>query len=320
MQPRVNTDAFDHLVAILQRPELAAALQGDYDERRLKAFKDALRFRPQFCYISNLLPVAAQTTPIQGESSSLNYNTVLTGAITDGEDRRIGFFFDDPDESEPLIKFGNRSDVRLSLDAIAGHNVASAGVAGIVDFTYPFPLMQHKTIGLNVYQDTTPGALELVSTVFLGCRVYSPSAQEALLSPDDEAAVLRYIKARPSPQMRWGIIPVAFDADGNATGETPKTDEPYTILGFKGRPTVPANDFSNVLVNLGFDGGNSFSKEPFPLWALASEATNAQKQYEPLIAPIPVTPQEQLLFTFKNSIDQVNISDNGQLEYAYLTA
>jgi hypothetical protein len=301
----MQNSAFNHLVSVLQYPASAAAKQAEYDRLRLHAVESAARQRPHFLPVKHTLPSVAQNLPIPAYTDELNHDVIITGAITDGEDRNIKFYRDR--EAKPLIRYGDQSNPKLSIDAIAGHSVASAGVSGVQRFPAPFILQRKEIMTVEMYQESSPGQEEIVYTVFNGYRIYTPQHAEAQLPDDVLRRVKSGIKERAVPESRYAVCPVNFDSTGQAVSETPKTEEPLLILGFR-------STFTDALVNFGFDGELSFSKSAFPIWALANEATNNRNNFNMLMTPVFLAPNEQLLFSLKNTIDSVVFATNGQIE------
>lgn len=298
--------SYEHLRESLLRPRDAAVLQARFDKKRFNDVVRAKQSRPHFLYVSHDLPAAISGSPIQSFTEELNHDVILHGAITDGESRNIRFL--NGREPVSLVNYGREANLKLSLDAIAGHSVASAGYAGVSRFPEPFLLRASEILNVECYQETA--VADLVSTVFCGERIYPANAAEAMLTESEKRTIEQFIKKRPAPETRYGLFPVVFDADGNATGETPKVNEPRLILGFR-------STFTDALVNLGFDSDNAFSKQKFPLWALAAEPNNARGVFQMLKSPLYVGTNQQLLFSFKNQINDVApgpFATNGNIE------
>jgi hypothetical protein len=296
-----RSNNFQHLVSLLQFPEQAKVNQEQVNKARLFAVERALTLRPHFLPVTHDLPAVAQNLPIPASTDDdLNYPVIITGAITDSTGKQADFFIE-RDNSKPIIRTVNNS--RLSLEAFAGKNKDNAGFEGVLHFAEPFTLNASQSITLQIYNDTIAAAQ--VNTVFLGNRVYKPSNAEAQLSEETRRDVLENINKRPTPMNRFAVCPVIFAADGTATVETPKADEPLLILGFR-------STFTNALVNFG-NGTDFFCKKHFPLWALASEKDNGNRLFNHLNSPIFLGKRQQLLFSFKNRINDL-LADNGQLE------
>jgi hypothetical protein len=297
--------SFEHLLSILQNPNTAGVAQGDFDRQRLSDVEAIARTRPHWILIQHTLPAAAQTMPIQEQTEPLNHDVVIHGAITDGESRNIRFYRDR--EARPIVRYGKEVNTKLSLDAIAGHSVATAGLPGMEEFPEPFLIRAQGLLTVEMYQETTPGATELVNTVFCGTRVFRPNNAEAEISPTLRKTIQDHIKLRPAPEPRFAICKVTFDADGNALTETPKTEEPLICLGFR-------STFTDALINLGFDSDNSFSKTKFPIWALANEPNNGKHIFLPLKRALFIPPNQQLLMSLANSIDGTLNATDGNIE------
>lgn len=298
-------DASLNLARRMQYPNAVAQTQAEYDRRRLAAVENALLYRPTFLPTFHTLPAAAQAAPIVEITDDQKYPVVVTGAITDGEQRNVRFYKERSPRS--LINFGSTANLKLSLDAIAGHSVASAGYAGVKDYDEPFYLNEGQYLTLEVFQETSPGATEQVATCFNGFRCFTPDHAEAQLSPDTRAKVLQSIAGRPAPETKYALCAVAFGADGNATADLPESDEPMMILGHRAT-------FSDALVSIGFSREFTFSKQAFPIWALCAEKTNANKIWEYLPTPLFVPPREQLRYVLSNSIDGSVIATDGNIE------
>jgi hypothetical protein len=303
---------FEHLARLLQHPADAAKNQVAFDRHRLAAVERALRFRPQFWTLQHELPAAAQNAPIAESFETLQYPSVITGAITDGEDRNVRFYRQDRKLS--LSNFGNEPNLKLSLDAIAGHNVATAGYAGVKKYAEPYALGERGYMTLEIYQETTPGALETVTTSFTGVRCYRPDHAEAQMSPGVRDAVKQAIAGRPSPETRYVTMKVEFDASGRATCQTPDDDEPMFILGHR-------STFTDASVELGQSGTSLFSKEPLPIWALCAEDNNARDVWNMLDVPIFLPPREQIKYDLTNTVDTTSllVATDGNIEALMLT-
>lgn len=301
--------SFEHLLSILQQPAAARpSLQAAFDRKRLADFERALRVRPHWLPITHTLPAAAATAPVVAQTDDLNHPVIVHGAITDGEDRNCKFYKDL--EARAIVRYGPGAATRLSLDAIAGHSVATAGYPGVRNFPEPFLIETSKSLTLEIYQETSPGATETVATAFCGTRPYQAGRDDATLSGAARAEVMKWISRRPAPETSYMVVPVtmsAAGAGGTADVETPRTPEPMFIRGFR-------STFTNATVNLGFDSDSSFSKSKFPIWALCAEPDNGQKLFEMLRVPLPLLPNQQLLFSLVNTIDGVTFSGNGDIE------
>lgn len=302
--------SLDHLKQILQSPALAGAAQEQMNRRRMADVEAALRVRPHFLPVQHTLPAAAASLPVSQTTDELNHDIIVIGAITDGEDRNIRFYRNI--EGDTLVRVGSQQGTRLSLDAIAGHSVESAGaggIQGVLGWPEPLLLREGRNLTLDVYQETSPGSTETVTTCFCAQRVYKPEADEATLTKAERQLIVEHIKRRAAPEIRYEVIPVAFDADGFATVASPKADEPLLCVGFR-------TTFSHASVKLGFDGGNGFSKSWIPIWALAAEKGNRRTLYEYLRTPLYMPAGQQLLFDLKNTIDSTSglVAPDGNLE------
>jgi hypothetical protein len=296
--------SFDHLKNLLANPQNGDALQRTYNAKRMANAEFALLSRPHFLPVIHTLPAAPETMPVAETTEQLNHPVIVFGAITDGEDRKARFARDR--EARAIVRYGSQS-VKLSLDALAGHSVASAGLPGVYRFPEPFLLDTNDVLTLEIYQETTPGVEEQVATVFCGERVYRANSAEATMEPRVRASVLDAISRRPAPEPRELVCPVAFDADGFATAETPRADEPLMILGFR-------STFTDALINFGFDGDTSFARSRFPIWALCSEPNNGRQLYQMLKSPLFLPANQQLQFSLKNTIDGNLIATDGNIE------
>lgn len=295
--------SFDHLKSILQKPGLAAQTQAAYDRQRMADVETAARTRPHFLPIQHTLPAAISSLPIPGTTEPLKHDVIVYGGITDGEDRHAKFYRSV--EGRAIVRYGSEQGLMLSLDALLGHSVASGGVPGVNHWPEPMLLRADKSLNLEIFQETA--VADVVSTVFCAERVYKPEADEATLTKKERDQILEHIKFRPAPEPRFDVLQVAFDGDGFATAVSPKADEPRLCVGFR-------STFSHALINLGFDGGNSFAKERFPIWALCSEPGNTRQIYQYLKSPLYIPPNQQLLFDLKNSIDGVAFAPDGNIE------
>ena len=296
---------FDHLTQRLIYPATANVSQAAFDKQRLKAVEDALLLRPHYLPVQHLLPATAQAAPISEVTDDLRFDVVVTGIVTDAENRTARLYKNR--ETQSTINYGNQPNLKLSMDAIAGHNVATAGFAGVQDLEQPFYLSEAEYLTLEIYQETSPGAEERVTTCFNGYRTYTRAHAEAQMSPDVRRAVERAIRSRIAPEVNYDVIKVEFDGAGNAYCETPKLDEPSLILGFR-------SSFSDAMVSLGFSINFNFSRRPFPIWALANEANNSRGVWNRLKSPLFVPPREQLGFVLSNTINGSVFASNGTIE------
>ncbi len=306
----IQDAAFDHLVEILHDPDSKTARQRSFDGWRFAQVLDALRIRPQFLPVQIVLPMAAQPLPLSGATKELNYDCIITGAITDGEDVKINLRRDSEDV-KPFVNVGTEAAAQISLDAIAGKSLEATGKNG-VQRLQPFLLRAGESLTVEVFKPTGSGAVDTLSLCFCGYQVLSRALAAENLTEKNKNQILNAIAARPAPEPRFTVCPVKFDAvDGTASAETPKSNEPTLIRGF--RSTV-----KNALINVGFNRNAAFSREFFPIWALAAEAGNNSDSYRMLKSPIFLEPQQQLFFNLKNTINGVSVAENGQIE-AYRT-
>lgn len=301
----MNQKTFDHLAGRLIYPATAAVSQAAFDRLRLKAVEDALLMRPQFIPVQHRLPAVAQAAPISEVTDDLRFDVIVTGVVTDAENRTARLYKNR--ETKSTINYGNQPNLKLTMDALAGHNVATAGFAGVQDLEQPLLLNEAEYLTLEIYQETSPGSEEVVTSCFNAYRTYTKAHAEAQMSPDVRRAVERSIRGRIAPEVNYDIIKVEFDGAGNAYCETPKLEEPSLILGFR-------STFSDAMVSLGFSNNFNFSKKPFPIWALANEANNSRGVWNRLKSPIFVPPREQLGFVLSNTINGSVFATNGNIE------
>lgn len=299
----MNSKALNHLIEKLRFPQLANVNQAAYNKKRLENVIEAKQSRPEFLPLQNVLPASIQTLPVSAQTETLEHDVIVFGGITDGESRRANIYIQRKDRS--LVDLGDEANAQLSLDALVGKSVASAGYAGIAKFLSPFILRERKTITLEIYQDTA--IADTVSTVFTGLRIFTPQHAEGQLSAEQTKEVLETINLYDCPQNRYMVCPVVFDVNGTARAETPRKDEPVLIYGFR-------TTFTDAKINLGLSSSNSFARESFPIWALANEPNNANGLFTRLVQPIYVPRNKQLYFTLENTIDGVNFATDGQIE------
>lgn len=304
--------SFDHLVDLIQDPPKGTAAQDQVNADRMAQIEYYLQFRPQFLPLVNKLPAAASTVPVpEFTYQGLQYPTIITGAITDGQDRNVQLYYG-TDIDYKLFKFGNDGDLKLSLDAIAGHNLNTAGFPGVKNWPLPMTLPSNIPLLMSMYQDESPGYEFWVNTTFNGLRVYPKNSAESLLVGGAREIVQNYIQRTGTPTVRWAVLKVEFDAAGQAIAKTPRyTNEVYSILGFR-------STFTNAMVNLAFDGefNAAWSTGPMPLWALAAEPGNPEKVFEPLPIPVFVPPNRQIVL---NLSDHIVIDPNDTSHDLYVT-
>ena len=274
--------------------------------QRFADFELAYRIRPVFLPVAIVLPAERDDLPIKGQTEDItDYDIIVTGAITDGEDKRINFYRE-IENKRPLVKTGNEPGLKISLDAIAGKSREAAGITGVQDFI-PFCLRAGDSLALEIFKDEDTDAPEKVNTVFLGYRVYDVNDSNARMTAKVKDAVLKSIGESFTEENRWSAIAVKFDESGNAIVETPKSEEPLLVVGFR-------TTFTNALVNLGFSSETKFSVDYFPIWALANETGNVRDNYNRLASPIPLAPNDVLYLSFRNTIDGVTYAEDGQIE------
>jgi hypothetical protein len=301
-------DAFSFLSQRLQYPLHGSQAQADFDRQRMSSVEQALRYRPQFLPVQHTLPAAAASAPIAETTDIINYPVIITGAISDQESRNCRIYRNQSAKS--LINYGSESNLKLSMDAIFGHSVATAGFAGVRELDYPLRLDQQEYITLEIYQETSPGSNETVTSCLVGVRCLQPATLVAQLSAAVRSAVERAIKLRPSPEYKYAICQVEFDSDGNALCETPRDpDEPMLILGHR-------STFTDASVSMGFSDNFGFSEQPFPIWALCAERNNARNPWQYLPAPLFVEPNRQVRYSLKNTIDTTSglVATDGNIE------
>lgn len=300
----MNSKAYNHLFDFLRFPETANVNQAAYDRARLQDVEKAKQSRPHFLPVRHDLPAAISTLPIRSATEELNYDVIVTGAITDGEDRRANFYRRRNEEA--FIDVGDESDVHLSLDALAGKSVATGGLAGVQRFLSPFILREKITISLEIFQETA--IADVVWTTFTALRVFTPNHREAQLTALERSQVLDAIGRYSVPQPRYLVMPVEFDANGVASPKSPKHEEPLLIYGFR-------STFSDALVNFGLTSTDSFSNSLFPIEALCAEPNNGRKLFEYLLEPIFLPVGQQLYFKLENTKDDVLFATDGQIEF-----
>ena len=294
---------FEHLVNKLNNPNLAQQNQAKYNDERYENIKNSLRICPVFLPVPIEMPAAEQDLPLSGYTTELKYPVIITGAITDGEAKKISFGFNN-EYTKPFVST-NQTNTQLSLEAIAGKSLQSAGRNGIQEFE-PFLLRENETLNVEVYKPVATADIEVVSICFVGYRVFSETTVKERITEKIEANIRAEIAKRITPQQRFDACAVVF-SDSKATTYTTKVDEPRLIYGF--RTTV-----GDALVTLGFDNNEAFSKDYFPIWALAAETGNNPDNYRFLKRPIFLAAGEQLYFSFKDSINGTVIAQDGQIE------
>lgn len=298
-----TTEAFEHLVRKLNKPTLAIKDQQDFNEIRLQNVIEALTVKPVFLPVQIQMPAAVQTLPISGYTTELKYPVVITGAITDGENKKISFGFN-LENTKPFVST-NATATKLTLEAIAGKSLQSAGRNGIQEFQ-PFLLQANDTLKVDVYKPEATNDIEMVTICFVGYRVFSDAFINEVFTPEIEAKVRKEIQLRVTPQQRFDACAVEF-SDNVATANTTKVDEPRLVYGF--RTTV-----SDAMLVVGFDNNEPFSKDYFPIWAIAAEAGNNPDNYRFLKRPIFLAPGERLYFYLKDSINGTVFAGDGQIE------
>lgn len=313
-------EALNHLVDLIQDPAKGRAAQLEVNKRRRQEIERYVQFRPQYLPMQHILPAVASSVPITATTDEgLQYDTIVTGAITNGENRNVKLYYN-TDLEYRLFKFGNTPNLKQTLDSIAGHDVNTAGFPGVLNWPYPMGLPENVPLYMEMYQESSPGAEQSVWTVFNGLRVYPTNAAETFLSGTAGSLVDRMIEQTPTPGVRWAVAKVEFNAQGQATAYSPRyINEVYSVLGFR---VTNAALGSYGLVNVAFDGdfNASFGTQPFPMFAMAAEPGNTQKVFEPLPVPLFIPPKRQLVFNIANAIDDSgNVAQDGNIEMLIVT-
>lgn len=298
-------DAFDHLIDSLNNPQLSISNQEKFNQDRLQKVTDAMKVRPCYIPIQISLPPQVQTLPTTVQSNPLSYDSIVVGAISDGESKRINFKRDG-ESSTPFVSVGKEIGSQISLDAIAGKSLESGGTNDIQRYL-PFLLRANQGLSVDLFKPVATNGIDVVSICFLAYRVFKAAAVNEEFTAELKEKVLAEIDARVTPEPRFSVCPVVFGNDGTAQAETPSVREPRIVRGF--RTTV-----KNAMVNLGFDTDSKFARDFFPIWALAAESGNNTKNYRMLERPIFLKPYQQLYFSLKNTINGTTFADNGQIE------
>lgn len=296
-------NAFDFLVNKLNKPDAAKNSQIEFNKKRFDNVLDALRTRPVFLPVQIEMPAAIQTLPISGQTNELKYDVIITGAITDGESKKVQFGFHN-ENTKPFVST-SESGTQISLEAIACKSAESAGVHGIQEFE-PFLLRAYEQLNVDIFKPVQTNDVEKVTVCFVGYRVLSETLVNENFDKRTQDIVLSEIAKRVVPQTRFDVCKVVF-ADNVATAHTSKTDEPRLVWGF--RTTA-----KHANLTIGYDSGETFSKDKFPIWALASEEGNNTFNYRMLKRPIFLSPQEQIFFNLSDTINGGNIANDGQIE------
>lgn len=307
---QIRDPATAHLLYQMQYPGNAEAAQKKFNEWRYNRVVQALQKRPFYLPVQIELPAAASNSPVAESTTPVNFPMIITGAITDGEDRNIRYYINRNRQS--LIGFGRQSDLRLSLAAVAGETVAAGGFSGVQKMASPIGLTELDYLTLEMYQETSPGATELITTCFTGIRPFLPHFSESYLSPESAALVKRWIDFRPVPITTYDVVKVDFDASGFAeVSETPQDDQPYMILGF--RVNTPGMSFCTI--SFGYDDFRGFSPDPIPIWAVAAEYNNPLTPWQMLPSgPLYMDPFRTLKMRFFNTINGTVFATDGNLE------
>jgi hypothetical protein len=297
--------AFRHLVESLHNPQLSESNQEAFNEQnRMSIVLDAMKTRPAFLPVQLTLPAAVQQLPKSESTNDLQYNVIIHGAITDGEEKKINFRRNS-DDSIPFVSVGREVGSQISLDAIAGKSLESGGKSGIQELM-PFLLRSGESLAVDIYKPVATLGIDVVSVCFTGSRVFTKTISEEFLTSELRDVIAREIIRRVTSEPRFAVCDVKF-SDHSAQAETPKVSEPRLVHGF--RTTV-----KNALVNLGFDADAKFARDFFPVWALAAEAGNGSENYRYLKTPIFLAPNQQLYFSLKDTINGINYADDGQIE------
>lgn len=295
--------SFEHLVNKLNNPALAKQNQMAFNQKRFENVLDALRVRPAFLPVQIELPNTVQTLAKSGETNDLQYDVIVTGAITDGEEKKVSFGFSS-ENTKPFVST-NESGTQISLEAIARKSLESAGSNGIQLFA-PFLLESGDTLKVDIYKPVATAGIEICSICFVGYRVFSDNFVFENFNQRKQELVKTEIEKRRTPQQRFDVCKVAF-ANNRATAFTTKVNEPRLIHGFR-------TNVKNAMITLGYDNNEAFAKDYFPIWALAAESGNNTDNYRFLKRPIFLNANEQLYFLLKDTINGTNFAADGQIE------
>lgn len=298
----MKLDSYEHLIGIAQGAPTARLKQDDFNRLRLERVVRANQMRPQFLPITHDLPGVASSTTYEESTDELLHDAIIWGAMTDGLDRKAMFLKNR--DALPLIRTGREPGANLTLEAIAGKSAATEAQPEPIVFPNPYDLKAGEVLTLGLFQETEVAAK--INTVLLGTRALRANADDAMLSANTLETVRREIAARPAPETKYSMAKVTF-ADGTAYAETPKTEEPLLVLGFRAT-------FRDAMINFGFDTDSQFAKRAFPIWALASDKKAYAGMFLMLREQLFIAPQGQLRFTLKNTIDNVRFAVNGQIE------
>ncbi|HEX8636638.1 MAG TPA: hypothetical protein VF692_01145 [Pyrinomonadaceae bacterium] len=297
-------DSYEHLIGIAQNPATAKVQQDEIDRQRFERVLRANRMRPQYLAVKHDLPGVPQSTAYSKDTDELKHDCVVWAAMTDGENRRAKILRDRDQGALPIVRLGNEGGINLTLEAIAGESVTTTAHPLPQKFPNPYSLRAGQVLTLDLFQETNVPAT--VNTVFLGTRPLRSNADDAMLSSGDIENVRKEIAARRSPETKFSVAKVVFDG-GEAVANSPKSEEPLLVLGFRAT-------FGDAMINFGFDTDSQFAKKMFPIWALAPKKQTAKGMFLRLREEIFIPPQQQLVFSLRNTINGVNFAENGQIE------
>lgn len=309
MQPAYDR-AFQHITDIVFDKSIdREKLQAIYNQERLEWAKRGARFRPDFLTAQIPMPPEVSEIPATGKTSFVIDDTVIFGAISDGEDKKINYKRD----REGAIKFVESeggSNAQISIEAITGKSLESKGVSRIQEF-FPFQLQRNDRLAVTVFKPVATQTTDVVTVCFAGITQLSQARVDEKLTPEVLRMLLAEIDLRSSPSMRHATSPVEFKGTGDvkkATTQTPKFDEPRLLTGIR-------TTFKHAMLNCYLKKQGEFAADPFPIWAIAAEAGNATENFRRLKEPLLLLPEEQLFFDLTNTIDGTTFADDGELEY-----
>jgi hypothetical protein len=301
-------EAFNNIADIIFDPTLNRTAQLAYNDQRLAAVKRAVQFRPDFLTVQIPMPAEVQALPATRPTSRVVDNVIISGAITDGENKKINFKRD-RENADRFVASEGGSNAQISLEAIAGNSSESKGVSQIQEF-YPFIMRKNDRLSISVYKPVATQASDRVTVCFTGNTLISKARVDEFLTPEMLRMILSEIDLRVAPEDRYASCPVKFTGAGaakTARTNTPKFDEPRLITGF--RTTV-----KHAMMNISFKKEGNFALENFPIWALAAEAGNTTETWRMLKVPIFLEPEQQLFFDLVNSIDGTTYAEDGDIE------
>lgn len=301
---------FNHAISLRRFPGVDVdKKQEAVNKGRFDRIEKAFWRLPVYLPLRWDLPAAAPIAPIAATTSNqLDYDLLIVGAITDSPNRQIRFKNSNSEINPSYV--GRDTTINLNAGDIAGTTMTFSNDAqvGIFYYTSPFILYKSQQITIEMFKEATADA-EVSNIVFVGYRIFSDKQTFAQAEADEIKDLKHFIALREVPRQVFMKSEVVFDVNGYARDvKTPDTDEPLIIRGVK---TTLSN---SLITSCKLQNGLEFVVGEVPCWALFCEP-NGHNNYYYFKEPIYLPRKTALQMTLKNTINGVNIDDDGSITW-----